>query len=167
MAGHGRRQTPAPVPPMGSGADAHSGGEVMAQRKILVVEDSSIMRQLLVMALRRLPAVTVLEANDGLEALKLLANETVDLIFTDINMPHLDGLKLVALLRQDSRYGQVPIVIVTTEGVDQDRDRALQLGANAYIHKPVQTPQVVEVAARLLDRPASQTEPVPPNPAKG
>jgi two-component system, chemotaxis family, chemotaxis protein CheY len=165
MDGDGRRQ--GPVLSVGASADAHSGGEMMAQRKILVIEDSSIMRQLLVMALRRLPAVTVLEANDGLEALKLLANETVDLIFTDINMPQLDGLKLVALLRQDSRYGQVPIVIVTTEGVDQDRDRALQLGANAYIHKPVQTPQVVEIAARLLDRPAAQTEPLPSNPAKG
>lgn len=122
----------------------------MSAKKILVVEDSAIMRQLLVMALRRLSGVMVLEAADGLEALKVIANENLSMIFSDINMPGLDGLKLVRMLRADPRTSEIPIVMVTTEGTTEDRDRAMALGASEYITKPVQAAQVVETASRLL-----------------
>ena len=122
----------------------------MSGHKILVVEDSAIMRQLLVMSLRRLPGVTVLEAGDGLEALKLIANETLSLVFSDVNMPGLDGLKLVRMLRADPRTREIPIVMVTTEGAVEDRERAMALGATEYITKPVQAAKVVDTASRLL-----------------
>lgn len=123
----------------------------MADHKILVVEDSSIMRQLLVMALRRISGVTVLEASDGLEALKTIANEDLSLVFSDVNMPGMDGLKLVRMIRNDKRACEIPIVMVTTEGAKEDRDRALALGATAYITKPVQGAEVVDTACRLLE----------------
>jgi two-component system chemotaxis response regulator CheY len=122
----------------------------MSGYKILVVEDSAIMRQLLVMSLRRVPGVTVLEASDGLEALKVIANETLSLVFSDVNMPGLDGLKLVRMLRADQRTREIPIVMVTTEGAVEDRDRAMALGATEYITKPVQAAKVVDIASRLL-----------------
>lgn len=122
----------------------------MSGHKILVVEDSAIMRQLLVMALRRMPGVTVLEASDGLEALKIIANEHLSLVFSDVNMPGLDGLKLVRMLRADQRTRDIPIVMVTTEGATEDRDRAMALGATEYITKPVQAAKVVDTATRLL-----------------
>lgn len=122
----------------------------MAAYKILVVEDSSIMRQLLVMALRRMSGVIVLEASDGLEALKVIANEELSLIFSDVNMPGMDGLKLVRMIRGDKRTQDIPVVMVTTEGSEEDRDRALALGATAYITKPVQGAEVVAMASRLL-----------------
>jgi two-component system chemotaxis response regulator CheY len=122
----------------------------MSGHKILVVEDSAIMRQLLVMSLRRMPGVTVLEASDGLEALKLIANENLSLVFSDVNMPGLDGLKLVRMLRADHRTRNIPIVMVTTEGSAEDRDRAMALGATEYITKPVQAAKVVDTATRLL-----------------
>ncbi len=122
----------------------------MSGHKILVVEDSAIMRQLLVMSLRRIPGVTVLEASDGLEALKLIANEQLSLVFSDVNMPGLDGLKLVRVLRADQRTRDIPIVMVTTEGATEDRDRAMALGATEYITKPVQAAKVVDTASRLL-----------------
>lgn len=122
----------------------------MSGYTILVVEDSAIMRQLLVMSLRRVPGVTVLEASDGLEALKLIANENLSLVFSDVNMPGLDGLKLVRMLRADQRTRKIPIVMVTTEGASEDRDRAMALGATEYITKPVQAATVVETASRLL-----------------
>lgn len=122
----------------------------MSDKKILVVEDSAIMRQLLVMALRRMAGVVVLEAADGLEALKVIAHENLSLVFSDINMPGLDGLKLVRMLRADPRTSGIPIVMVTTEGADEDRDRAMALGASEYITKPVQAARVVEAASRLL-----------------
>ncbi|MBE0599186.1 MAG: response regulator [Desulfuromonadales bacterium] len=119
--------------------------------KVLVVEDSPTMRQLIVFALKRLRGLTIVEANDGVDGLKKLTGEKFDLIITDINMPIMNGLKLVSLVRHDPSYKLVPIVIVTTEGAEEDRERALALGANEYITKPVQTTRLLEVTKRLLN----------------
>jgi len=118
--------------------------------KVLVVEDSPTMRQLIVFALKRLRGLVIVEANDGVDGLKKLTGEKFDLIITDINMPIMNGLKLVSLVRHDPGYKHVPIVIVTTEGAEEDRERALALGANEYITKPVQTTRLLEVTRRLL-----------------
>jgi two-component system chemotaxis response regulator CheY len=66
-------------------------------------------------------------------------------------MPIMDGLKLVSLVRRDPNFKDVPIVIITTEGASEDRERALALGANDYITKPIQTTQILDVARRLLN----------------
>lgn len=123
----------------------------MPTYKVLIVEDSPTMRQLIVFALKRLRGLQILEANDGVDGLKKLAGDKVDLIFTDINMPIMDGLKLVSLVRNDANYKDVPIVIITTEGANEDRERALALGANEYITKPIQTTKILDAAKRLLN----------------
>jgi two-component system chemotaxis response regulator CheY len=123
----------------------------MSTYKVLIVEDSPTMRQLIVFALKRLRGLNIVEANDGVDGLKKLSSEKFDLIFTDINMPIMDGLKLVSLVRNDPNYKNVPIVIITTEGATEDRDRALALGANDYITKPIQTTKILEAARRLLN----------------
>jgi len=123
----------------------------MSTYKVLIVEDSPTMRQLIVFALKRLRGLNIVEANDGVDGLKKLSSDKFDLIFTDINMPIMDGLKLVSLVRNDAGYKQVPIVIITTEGASEDRERALALGANDYITKPIQTTQIIDVAKRLLN----------------
>ncbi|RMG18458.1 MAG: response regulator [Deltaproteobacteria bacterium] len=109
------------------------------------------MRQLVVFALRRIPGCHCDEADDGVEALKKLNAGTYDLLVTDINMPIMDGLKLVGMVRKDARHTAMPIVIITTEGGAEDRQRALSLGANAYITKPIRAQQVVEVVSDLLE----------------
>jgi two-component system chemotaxis response regulator CheY len=116
----------------------------------LVVEDSPMMRQLLVLALSRLKNLKVTEADDGVDGLRKLAGGKFDIIITDINMPIMDGLKLVKRVRSDPTHKDVPIVIITTEGSNEDRSRALQLGANAYITKPIQAPQVIAKVKELL-----------------
>lgn len=123
----------------------------MAKQKALVVEDSPTMRQLIVFALRRIPGLTCTEADDGVDALKKLTEDTFDILVTDINMPVMDGLKLVGLVRKDERHKLIPIVVITTEGGAEDRQRALTLGANAYITKPIRAQQVIEVVRGLLD----------------
>jgi two-component system chemotaxis response regulator CheY len=125
----------------------------MSERLCLVVEDSPMMRQLLVFALARIKALKVIEADDGVDALRKLTTAKFDLIITDINMPVLDGLKLVKKIRSDEVHKDVPIMIVTTEGSAEDRQRALQLGANAYITKPIQAPQVIATVKELLKLP--------------
>jgi len=122
----------------------------MASYKVLIVEDSPTMRQLIVFALKRLRGMQIFEANDGVDGLKKISSESFDLIFTDINMPIMDGLKLVSLVRSDPNYKEVPIVIITTEGANEDRERALALGANEYITKPIQTTKILDAAKRLL-----------------
>lgn len=119
--------------------------------KVLVVEDSPTMRQLIVFALKRVRGLNIVEANDGVDGLKKLTGDKFDLIITDINMPIMNGLKLVGLVRRDPAYQKTPIVIVTTEGAEEDRERALALGANEYITKPVQTTKLLEVTRRLLN----------------
>ena len=116
----------------------------------LVVEDSPTMRQLIVFALHRIRGLQVIEADDGVDALRKLAASKLDIILTDINMPIMDGLKLVKRVRSDEALKAIPIVIITTEGAAQDRDRALALGANAYITKPIQAPQVIAKVKELL-----------------
>jgi two-component system chemotaxis response regulator CheY len=116
----------------------------------LVVEDSPMMRQLLVFALSRVKQLKVTEADDGVDGLKKLAAGRFDIILTDINMPIMDGLKLVKRVRTDPVHKDVPIVIITTESAEEDRQRALSLGANAYITKPIQAPQVIAKVRELL-----------------
>ena len=117
----------------------------------LVVEDSPTMRQLIVYALSRIKGLTVIEADDGVDALKKLAGGHYDILITDINMPVMDGLKLVKRVRADEGLKGIPIVIITTEGAEEDRQRALALGANAYITKPIQAPQVISKVKALLN----------------
>jgi two-component system, chemotaxis family, chemotaxis protein CheY len=122
----------------------------MADYTCLVVEDSPMMRQLIVFALARLKNLRVVEADDGVDGLKKLASGRFDIVITDINMPIMDGLKLVKRIRSDAIHRDVPIMIITTEGAEEDRQRALQLGANAYITKPIQAPQVISKVKELL-----------------
>ncbi|OGQ90999.1 MAG: two-component system response regulator [Deltaproteobacteria bacterium RIFOXYA12_FULL_58_15] len=122
----------------------------MSDFSALVVEDSPTMRQLIVFALRRLQTLKVTEADDGVDALKKLQAAKFDILITDINMPIMDGLKLVSLVRKDEIHKDIPIVIITTEGAQEDRQRALALGANAYITKPIQAPQVINTVKELL-----------------
>jgi len=121
--------------------------------KILVVEDSPTMRQLISFALKRLKDADIMEAADGVEGLKKLNADNYDLLITDINMPVMDGLKLISLVRRDVKYRNIPIMVITTEGGAEDRERALALGANAYITKPIQAGNVLEVVKSLLGIP--------------
>ena len=124
----------------------------MSQVTFLIVEDSPTMRQLLTFSLRRLKDCRIIEAVDGVDALRKLATERVDLVITDINMPMMDGLKLISVIRGDARTKTLPIVIVTTEGAEEDRKRGLALGANAYIPKPVQPSELLKTIASLLEQ---------------
>jgi two-component system chemotaxis response regulator CheY len=123
----------------------------MPDYTFLVVDDSPTMRQLISFSLKRIPGSRIVEANDGVDALKKLATEKFSLIVTDINMPIMDGLKLVSMIRNDATHKAIPIVVVTTEGADEDRKAGLALGANAYVSKPVKTGELLNTVNLLLN----------------
>jgi two-component system chemotaxis response regulator CheY len=122
----------------------------MARHRILIVEDSPTMRQLLVFALKRLKDVEIIEAQDGMDGLRKVSSDHFDLALVDINMPVMDGLKLISLIRGEDNLKDMPIIVITTEGAREDRERAIALGANEYLTKPIQANKVLRVAQGLL-----------------
>ena len=122
-------------------------------QRILIVEDSETMRSLLASSLEELDGpVKITEAASGFEALRVLPREDFDLVVTDINMPDINGLELVSFVRSNDRYKSIPLVIVSTEGSERDRDRGLELGADAYLVKPFDPDSLLQVVADLLGR---------------
>lgn len=122
----------------------------MGEYNFLVVEDSPTMRQLISFSLRRIRGSKIVEAGNGVEALKKLSEEKFSLILADINMPLMDGLKLLSIVRKDPNYAKIPFIIVTTEGGETDKDKGMEMGANAYLPKPIQTNDLLKTVKDLL-----------------
>ncbi len=122
---------------------------------ILLVEDSSTILNLLNLVMRH-AGYRVITAADGLEGLARLAEEPVDLIITDINMPRLDGLGFIARVRKLPGAHQPRIVVLSTESAEFDRQRCLSAGADLYLTKPVSHQELIgQVADQLAKaRPA-------------
>lgn len=121
--------------------------------RALVVDDSMQLRRSVMYALQRIGDIVCVEAGDGAEAIKKFQAAHFDIVLTDINMPVLDGLKLIAHLRGNSANASLPIVIITTESAEEDKERALELGANAYLIKPVKAQDVLDTVQQLLKLP--------------
>ena len=113
---------------------------------VLIVDDSAAIRKILqrVLIQAEVTLGKVIEANDGNEALERLKSQNVGLILSDINMPNMDGLELLARLRADDAWKTVPIIMVTTEGSQNKVMQALQLGATGYVRKPFTAEQIKE-----------------------
>ncbi len=121
----------------------------LEKKKILLVDDSRTVRQLLSLVLKKHIFCDITEACDGQEAAQSLGNDCFDLMITDINMPNMNGLSLIMKVRGEMDLG-IPIIIVTTMGGEQDRDAGLDLGANSYVTKPINATTLVREATDLL-----------------
>jgi two-component system chemotaxis response regulator CheY len=113
---------------------------------VLIVDDSAAIRKILQRMLKQagLDVGIVLEAGDGVEALEKLSGHLVGLILSDINMPNMDGIQLLATLKSRAEFRHIPIVMITTEGGEAKVMQALQLGANGYVRKPFTADQIKE-----------------------
>lgn len=119
----------------------------------LVVDDSAAIRKILQRVLRQtgMAINTIHEAGDGQEALELLRSRQVALVLTDINMPRMDGLELLAAIRKSSEWAAMPVVMITTEGGEAKVAEAVRLGAAGYVRKPFTADQIKEKLAGLLE----------------
>lgn len=120
-------------------------------KKIMVVEDSPMTRSLIVSSLEEEGEFTLIEAANGFEALKKLPEVSPDLIITDINMPDINGLEVVRFVKQNENFKHIPVIIVTTEGRDVDKERGIKLGADRYLVKPFEPGQLQKHVKELLD----------------
>ncbi len=116
----------------------------------LVVEDSAIMRGIIVSSLANLQDIRSVEVANGFEALKALPQESFDIILTDINMPDINGLELLSFLKNHPYYRSIPVVIISTEKSEADQKRGLELGADEYVTKPFEPVELEKIIRRLL-----------------
>ncbi|MDH4164214.1 MAG: response regulator, partial [Nitrospirota bacterium] len=118
-------------------------------KKILLTDDSTIMRMVISLHLKRFTGAQITEAVNGREALAKLTQEPFDLLITDINMPEMNGIELVRHLRTGLN-NPIPIIIITTKGEVKDRELGMQLGANRYLTKPVDPKSLIMTVLDLL-----------------
>lgn len=119
----------------------------MQPRKVLVVDDSKLMHKMYEVMLRQYPLVY---ASDGRQALDRLKDHAdIDLVLLDINMPNMNGLEFLAELRSDAARADLPVIIISTEGREEDTARGLEAGATAYIKKPFHSEEILDVISRL------------------
>ena len=112
--------------------------------KFLIVDDSVTMRRIVVNSLRNIGYDNFVEANEGKEAIeKLVADNQINFVITDWNMPGVSGLDLVKSLRSNQKFASLPILMVTTRGVKEDIIEALQAKVSNYIVKPF-TPNILK-----------------------
>nr|QIV52806.1 response regulator [uncultured bacterium] len=118
-------------------------------KKILTIDDSPSVRKMVQFTLQA-KGFRVGSAADGQEALQLLETEEFDGIILDINMPRMNGLEFLKIFRSLEKYSDVPVIMLTTEGQDEDKDLAVSLGATAYIVKPFKPTQLLGLLERIL-----------------
>jgi two-component system, chemotaxis family, chemotaxis protein CheY len=117
-------------------------------KRILTVDDSRTMREMVAMTLRG-AGFHVIQADDGVNALKVLADNEVDIIITDLNMPNMDGLQLVRALRAKPEFKGTPILFLTTRNTDSDKQQGRAAGATGWITKPFDPQRLLQVVNKV------------------
>ncbi|MBD3309066.1 response regulator [candidate division KSB3 bacterium] len=122
----------------------------MQTKNLLIVDDSRMVRKIIAVSLKSEKQIKLYEASSGLEALEKLMETSIDLIFTDINMPSMDGLEFIKRCREDEMFQHIPIVVITTEEGSEDRQRAMELGATGFVSKPLDKQRLLEITYAML-----------------
>jgi len=119
----------------------------MQPNKILVIDDSKLIHRMFSVIL---PKTVLVSALDGQEALtRLDQHPDTDLIFLDINMPRMNGLEFLTQVKADPALAVIPVVIISTEGKEDDTIRGLRAGAAAYVKKPFRNESILDIVYRL------------------
>ncbi len=115
--------------------------------KVLLIDDSSIMRMMVKSLLKQVDLTDIVEAGNGLEGLKAVAEQAIDVIFLDLHMPEMDGMEFLKRLRATPEYASIPVVVLSSDTEESQAQEAKKQGANSYITKPFR----VEALRATLD----------------
>lgn len=131
-------------------------------KKLLVVDDSQLIHNMYRLVLNRYQGCRIADAMNGLEALDILSKENdFDLILLDINMPVMNGIQFMEKIFNGNRYRHIPVIVISTEGREEDTLRALKLGASGYVVKPFKPHLLHELIEKVMMRKKSSS----PSPA--
>lgn len=119
---------------------------------ILVVDDSKVMREMVVACLRAIEGLSFAHAASGLEAIEQLSLRPYDLVVLDLNMPDIGGVEVIEFIRGQDTLQKLPILVVTTRGDDTSKGRVMAAGASSFMTKPFQPDAIVAEARSLLTR---------------
>lgn len=123
--------------------------ENLKKQTILIVEDSASMRKFIALSLKFLGYKVIL-AVDGMDAIEKIPGETIDLVITDLNMPNIDGFKLIEHIRAIEEYKTTPIIVLSSLTDECDIEKSIEMGANSYLMKPFNTQVIQSEVKRLL-----------------
>lgn len=121
-----------------------------SMKRLLIVDDSKLMRDMIAACLRPLAEVTFDHAGTGLEAIERLSLASYDLVVLDLNMPDVGGVEVIEFVRSQDHLRVLPILVVTTRGDDDSRTRVMEAGASGFLAKPFAPPQILEEVRRLI-----------------
>ena len=119
--------------------------------EILIVDDSRVMREMVIACLRGLSGLAFAQAASGLEAIERLSLASYEAMVLDLNMPDIGGFEVIEFVRCQDKLKSLPILVVTTRGDEGSKTRALELGATAFMTKPFAPEEILDAVRGLLD----------------
>jgi len=121
------------------------------EKTVLVIDDSRTFRVMVTFAIKKFTRFNKpVEAADGLEGLEAMAKNDIELVVCDINMPNMDGLEFVKTIRANENYRDIPVIMLTTEGADESRKKAVDAGASSYLQKPFKPNELTEEMKKFI-----------------
>lgn len=119
---------------------------------VLIVDDSTVVRKIIskTLKLTGIPINEMHDASNGKEALEVLNDEWIDIVFTDINMPVMGGVKMIEKMNQDGMMQTIPVIVISTEGSETRIEQLSQQGVKAYLRKPVTPEKLRDVVKDIL-----------------
>ncbi len=124
--------------------------EIDKNMKILIVDDSRTMRRIVIKFLNNNGFENLVEAAHGKDALEILQDAPIDLIISDLNMPVMDGLEMLEIIKQDDRTKDIPFIMLTVEAIQKTMNKALALNVDSYIVKPVSESLFINEMLRVI-----------------
>lgn len=126
----------------------------LSSTKVMVIDDSKTIRRTAATLLEH-TGCTVVTAEDGFDALARIVRERPDLIFIDVMMPKLDGYETCSIIRSNSEYAEIPIVMLSSKSSFCDRARGDVVGANAYLTKPFSKDELLDAISKFTGQGAA------------
>ncbi len=120
------------------------------KKVVLVADDSPTIRKFVSISLK-VKGFEIIQVADGMQALEILPSEPVDLIITDLNMPNVDGFELIKTIRSNEEYRELPIIILSSLSSNEEIEKGIQCGANAYLLKPFDSKRVLYEVSKFLN----------------